>query len=456
MRVNPDPTVNTSYSMRTWTGFADTHWDMSMADIACSDGLTFPANTSFEPWGLCTYIMDNDYTPSTPYNDDAHFFYPVEYQGSNAYALLSWWQDSENCVGTCAYIDDVTKSGYGAWDPLDTDTGQRYFLAMQIIDMNVAFDYPEPDENTYGIGWSLTDTDLGLQHPVIAANDGAVVAAMEVTNASNPNEIMMSFWYQPEENGSVYLDISSIWYLNVSGGGKIQFPEISHVYGNTFICTMIVENEQLLAITEDGGANWDGLYYWSGDETVIEDYRANELSDDGAISVWEYDDSSGGDAIISLYYSFNTVILDGYVTYESGNPVDPVTVDIVNTNTSKSYTPEITANYYKTKLLLGFDIWTDPEPAPFEITATDTYGNEGVVQHDFTEIYNVNTIDVTVIIIGDVDHDGDVELSDLAALLAAYGTCEGDPGYNPNADFNGDDCITLADLAALLAHYGQP
>ena len=327
---------------------------------------------------------------------------------------------------------------------------------MQTVDMNVAFDYPEPDDNTYAIGWSLTDTDLGLQHPVIAANNGAVVAATEVTNASNPNEVMIAFWYQPEENGTVYLDISSIWYLNVTGGGKIQFPEISHVYGDTFICTMIVENEQLLAITEDGGATWDGLYQWSGDETVIEDYRANELSDDGAISVWEYDDSSGGDAIISLYYSFNTVTLDGYVTYESGNPVDPVTVDIVNTNTSKSYTPEIIGNYYTTKLLLGFDIWSSPEPAPFDITAMDTYSNEGLVQYEFDEIDYVNTIDITVTIIGDVDHDGDVDLSDLAALLGAYGTICGDPGFNPDADFDGDCDVDLSDLAALLGHYGQP
>jgi hypothetical protein len=55
---------------------------------------------------------------------------------------------------------------------------------------------------------------------------------------------------------------------------------------------------------------------------------------------------------------------------------------------------------------------------------------------------------------GDVDEDGDVDLADLAALLAAYDTCAGDPGYNPDADLDQDGCVDLSDLATLLANYG--
>ncbi|RMF82509.1 MAG: hypothetical protein D6744_06035 [Planctomycetota bacterium] len=55
---------------------------------------------------------------------------------------------------------------------------------------------------------------------------------------------------------------------------------------------------------------------------------------------------------------------------------------------------------------------------------------------------------------GDVDGDGDVDLTDLAMLLSAFDACAGDPGFEPAADFDGSGCIDLADLAVLLANFG--
>ena len=55
---------------------------------------------------------------------------------------------------------------------------------------------------------------------------------------------------------------------------------------------------------------------------------------------------------------------------------------------------------------------------------------------------------------GDVNGDGKTDLSDLAELLAAYGSSIGDPHYNPSADFDRDGDVDLADLAFLLADYG--
>jgi len=54
----------------------------------------------------------------------------------------------------------------------------------------------------------------------------------------------------------------------------------------------------------------------------------------------------------------------------------------------------------------------------------------------------------------DVDGDGDTDLSDLAMLLAAYGSVPGAPNWNPACDFDGDSDVDLTDLAFLLADYG--
>ena len=54
---------------------------------------------------------------------------------------------------------------------------------------------------------------------------------------------------------------------------------------------------------------------------------------------------------------------------------------------------------------------------------------------------------------GDLDGDGDVDLSDLAQLLANYGTTHG-ASYE-DGDLDGDGDVDLSDLAALLAVYGS-
>ncbi len=57
-------------------------------------------------------------------------------------------------------------------------------------------------------------------------------------------------------------------------------------------------------------------------------------------------------------------------------------------------------------------------------------------------------------LIGDVDGDGCVTLSDLAGLLSAFGACAGDASFNAGADFDDDDCVTLGDLSGLLGNFG--
>ncbi len=54
---------------------------------------------------------------------------------------------------------------------------------------------------------------------------------------------------------------------------------------------------------------------------------------------------------------------------------------------------------------------------------------------------------------GDVDLDGDVDLFDLSAVKAAYGTCEGDERYNVMADMNANGQIDFWDLTYVKGNY---
>tara|TARA_R110002012_G_scaffold6274_3_gene28478 strand:- start:3051 stop:3932 length:882 start_codon:yes stop_codon:yes gene_type:complete len=55
----------------------------------------------------------------------------------------------------------------------------------------------------------------------------------------------------------------------------------------------------------------------------------------------------------------------------------------------------------------------------------------------------------------DFNGDGEIGSADLLGFLIAYGTANGESGYDPNFDFNGDGEIGSADLLGFLIDYGE-
>jgi hypothetical protein len=66
-----------------------------------------------------------------------------------------------------------------------------------------------------------------------------------------------------------------------------------------------------------------------------------------------------------------------------------------------------------------------------------------------------DTLTFFIIIPGDVNHDGKVDIRDLALLASAYESRPADPNWNPDADFDNDQYVGLTDLDILVLHYGQ-
>lgn len=76
---------------------------------------------------------------------------------------------------------------------------------------------------------------------------------------------------------------------------------------------------------------------------------------------------------------------------------------------------------------------------------------------DWTVLYGSNDVTLRLDQIsdcpdGDLNDDGDIDLSDLAILLANFGTASG--ASWPTGDLDGDGAVSLQDLAILLANFG--
>lgn len=54
---------------------------------------------------------------------------------------------------------------------------------------------------------------------------------------------------------------------------------------------------------------------------------------------------------------------------------------------------------------------------------------------------------------GDLDNDGSVDAEDFELFVDAFGRCEGDPAYNPNADMDESGCVNLVDYTMWLQCY---
>jgi hypothetical protein len=54
---------------------------------------------------------------------------------------------------------------------------------------------------------------------------------------------------------------------------------------------------------------------------------------------------------------------------------------------------------------------------------------------------------------GDLNRDGKVDAADYAVFKASLGRCSGQPGFNPDADYDGDGCVTLSDYRIWYGHY---
>lgn len=84
-----------------------------------------------------------------------------------------------------------------------------------------------------------------------------------------------------------------------------------------------------------------------------------------------------------------------------------------------------------------------------------TFGTEAnLTYYCFERLWITGNIEI-IRLVGDVNDDDIVNVIDLTIVSLSYGYFQGEPGYNPDADLNGDGVVEMRDLVIVASNLGR-
>ena len=287
-----------------WSGYG---WhDMKMAAIACENEVELPdmPGSGKYMFGVISMVHSTTHTDPDMVNAP-HLFYPTD----TSYASISWYNGLDGCNSTLADVDAVTKLSYAVYDHYNEGDHQwQIFIRMDWLE--------DMDHDTAG-GYIYTlEASEHAQHPAVAAYDGNLIIPFERYVEGTPEDHDIVCFYNHVANGILdSLQTSVI----VATTDDERFPRISHVSGSSFICTYITNNQLYYTLTADGGANWDTPVLFSGEDHVVSEYRASDISEAGSRIIWEYQPDLPDDTTVLVHFASTDLIAD---TDDDGVPDD--------------------------------------------------------------------------------------------------------------------------------------
>ena len=219
--------------------------------------------------------------PYPVYNGSAHTDVDIDLDTHQAYAVYDWYNDTS-----------------GMWE-----------LILW------TFDFTDP------LNWALYVPYLikgngNLQYPSVQAyNDNVIILA---ETDENGNKDIICYY---SDNGAN--DLQTVFVAD--SGNDERYPNVCHVFGQTFYGTYIESNNLFGTKTIDGGANWDDTRWQINDNdgAVVEEYKSSRLSNNARMAIWEemHDDI---DCYFELLYNNapEITIIDGPTSGPVETPIN--------------------------------------------------------------------------------------------------------------------------------------
>ncbi|MBD3381698.1 MAG: hypothetical protein GF404_05810 [candidate division Zixibacteria bacterium] len=284
----PDPMDANGWDVG-FGAFQDPSWhDIKMIEIGLDD------NQQSWNWGFEAAIINYD---NAQYDFDD---IPIIFGFTVSSAYADYRSAYNNCKTVTATIDPTNGKAYSAWDRHDT-TDDQYQL---FIRRDYYYDWADTSQI---ITSSFTDPEWHIRYPVLAAQGNNVLMAAAVYHDTLPGDYDILCWYTDDG------DIESMTSFSVVAGTSSpeNYPEISHVSGDIYVCTYITDSTLYASRSLDAGLTWSAPVQVSDTaHRVSEDYRSADIGEGGNKVIYSYLDSGSGNVLMAVR-QLNQLDFDG-------------------------------------------------------------------------------------------------------------------------------------------------
>jgi len=217
---------------------------------------------------------------------------------------------------------------------------------------------------------------------------------------------------------------------------------ISNMKITAFHCGIYLHESTNTRMLENNiTGNWDGIYLRSSSNNFIVGNNITANNDDGILIAW----SSNYNNIVG-----NNIANNNYGIYVLDSSENSIYHNNFSTNTKQVHS-ENSANLWSSDYPSGGNYWSDHNPPDED---KDKIG-------DIPYIINENNVDMFPLVYPygfvskpDVNEDGTVNIIDIAAVAAAFGSEPGDERWNPMTDMDMNEIVNIIDIASVARDFG--
>ena len=148
------------------------------------------------------------------------------------------------------------------------------------------------------------------------------------------------------------------------------------------------------------------------------------------------------------YEPDETVIISGFVMYDN-SPVQGVLVALeVQDPEGTAIAVRVLETGEQGEYLLTLQLSSEFERGIYNVYASASFEDQKAVECTRFELAGAQYLT-------DINGDGKVDILDLASVAIAWGTSQGDPGWNPKCDIDGNGIVNIIDVALVAIDFGK-